>query len=83
MRYITPILLIGASVAVHLYNAEHTDRVLLFPFIDVIVPATKGDLLAQGQASVYFLAGVGGLLLVVGLLRDIRERALRREVMDD
>ena len=50
---------------VHWYNAGHTDSVLLFPFIDSLVPSIRGDHGAMGAASVKLLAGLGVISLVL------------------
>jgi len=67
VRFLTPALLLAGAGFVHWYNAGHTDSVLLFPFIDYVLPSTKGDHAAMGAASVKLLAALGVLSLLLQL----------------
>lgn len=68
-RFLTPLLFVGAGLYVGWYNQNHVDSALLFPFISLILPATDGDLAAQGRASAGLLMGIGGLFLLSALTR--------------
>ena len=75
MRFLTPALLLGAAVVVHHYNGTHTDSVLLFPFVDKVVPSTQGNPTAMGAVSVKILAGLGVLSLLLNATQALRGRA--------
>ncbi|MCB9763348.1 MAG: hypothetical protein H6739_26515 [Alphaproteobacteria bacterium] len=74
-RFITPTLFFAAAGYVHWSNGQDAGQVLLFPFIDLLVPSTKGDPQAMGEASVGLLVAVGGVMLALALLRFIRDRS--------
>ncbi len=74
MRYLTPIILLAASVGIYAYNARSSDTVLLYPFIDELVPSTAGDPRAQGAWSAYLTGALGLALLLVRAIRDLRRR---------
>ena len=73
-NYLSGILFVVVAVGVYLYNGQDSGQILAFPFIDVIVPSTKGDPVAMGAASVKLMLGVGGALLAFGAFRHIRSR---------
>ena len=73
MRFFTPALLLGAAFTLHLYNPSETGEVLLFPFVDMLVPSTEGDRLAQAEVSEWILWGMGTLSLLLALWRWRRE----------
>lgn len=73
MRFFTPALLLGAAFTLHLYNPTETGEVLLFPFVDVLVPSTEGDRMAQAEVSEQILWGAGALSLVLSLWRWRKE----------
>ena len=73
MRFFTPVLLLGAALTLHLYNPTETGEVLLFPFIDTLVPSTEGDRMAQAEVSEWILWGTGMLTLLLSLWRWRRE----------
>ena len=73
MRFFTPALLLGAAFTLHLYNPTEAGEVLLFPFVDVLVPSTEGDRMAQAEVSEQILWGAGALSLVLCLWRWRKE----------
>ena len=75
MRFFTPVVLLGAAVTLHLYNPTESGEVLLFPFVDMLVPSTEGDRLAQAEVSERILWGIGTLSLLLSLWRWRKESA--------
>ena len=73
-HYITPILFFAAAVYVYQHNSSSTDSVLLFPFIDVIFPATEGNLRLKAEATVKLLIALGGISTLWELGRGWRYR---------
>ena len=83
MRFLTPTVLLGMAAYVHHHNTTTGGRVLLFPFIDKIVPSSAGNPYAMGEASVFFLAGLGSLTLVLAIVSRVRANRARRAMLDD
>ena len=75
MRFFTPVLLLGAAITLRIYNPSESGDVLLFPFIETLVPSTEGDPMAQARVSEWILWGAGGLSLAFSLWRWRRESA--------
>ena len=73
MRFFTPVLLLSAAAFLRFYNPSETGDVLLFPFIEVLLPSTEGDLMAQARASEVLLWSAGGVSLLFSLWRSQRE----------
>ncbi|MDP2304837.1 MAG: hypothetical protein Q8P18_02285 [Pseudomonadota bacterium] len=74
MRFITPILFAAAAAYVGWQNGQHTDRVLVLPFLDVIAPATAGDAAAQGALTVQILFGLAVVFALWEGYRMMRDR---------
>ena len=55
------------------YNPSETGDVLLFSFIEMLLPSTEGDLMAQARASEMLLWSAGGVSLLFSLWRSQRE----------
>jgi len=83
MRFLTPTVLLGMAAYVHHHNTTTGGRVLLFPFIDKIVPSTEGNPYEMGEASVYLLAGLGVLSLVLAIVGRMRAKRALRAYLDD
>lgn len=83
MRFLTPVLLIAAAAFVHHSNATSMGRVILFPFIDALVPSTEGDPRAMGEASVHALLLLGGVTLLAALFREAQARRVDRALLED
>lgn len=62
-RFIMPVLMYATAGYLQWYNAAHTDRKVLFPFLDGI-PGYKGDLAAQATLSFQILIGLATLMLL-------------------
>ena len=75
MRFFTPAVLLGAAVTLHLYNPTESGEVLLFPFVDMLVPSTEGDRLAQAEVSERILWGIGTLSPLLALWRWRKDSA--------
>lgn len=73
MRFITPVLFLAAAGYVYWYNQNHLDRLVLAFVFDLLVPSSKGDLVAQGRYTVMTLAGVGVLYLIRDIIWYLRE----------
>lgn len=69
-RFITPILFFAAAGYVQHHNGQNSGSVIVFPFIDVIYPASKGDPQLMGQASIWVLVAMGVLTLLLQLRRE-------------
>ncbi len=78
MRMMNSLLLLLMTGAVLGYNASHQNEAILLPGLDLLFPATKGDLAAQGRLTVY---GMSGLTLFAALL-DVRSLLRRRREED-
>lgn len=74
MRFITPLLFAAAAVYVGWQNAQYTDRALVLPFLEVLAPATKGDMAAQGALTVNLLWGLAAFFTTWELFRMFRDR---------
>ena len=82
MRWLWPILMFAITGWVYWYNGTHTDRQLMFPFVDVLFPELGDDPVAMGRRSVEILVGVSAgvtLLTVVDQIRAIARYRRRRE----
>lgn len=73
-RYFSPVLFLAAAVWVYWHNHTHADRVVFFPFLDVLRPSMAGDMRAQGEATVWILGGLGTLFLLLAIRRHLAER---------
>lgn len=81
MRFLTPVLFFAAAGYVHWFNTSQSQEVLQFPFIDILYPASAGDHVMQGKASVVLLAAVGLLSLLWQISASWRyRRHLRRNL---
>ena len=78
-RYLTPVLFFAAAGYVDWHNGQQSGSVLMFPFIDVLYPAAKGDPALMGRASVWLLIAIGVLTLVYRLTEEWRYRRQLRE----
>ncbi|MDP2314921.1 MAG: hypothetical protein Q8P41_18625 [Pseudomonadota bacterium] len=74
MRFLTPALFAAAAVYVGWQNAQHTDRALVLPFLDVVAPGTAGNVAAQGALSVNILWGLAAVFTLWELFRMRRDR---------
>jgi len=74
VRYLSAILFLGAGGFVLWFNATHTSRVLLFPFLERILPTLEADVVAQGQLTGILFLVVGGVLLGWNTIQHLRER---------
>ncbi len=68
MRMMNALFLLLMTGAVLGYNSTHANEAILLPGLDLLFPATKGDLAAQSRLTVYGLAAL--TLLAAGL--DVR-----------
>ena len=71
MRFFTPFFLFAIAGYVWYHNSTSTGSILLFPFIEMIIPSTKGDPATQGEYSAY-LFGVLGVLFSLRALISMR-----------
>jgi hypothetical protein len=62
-RFIIPVLMFATAGYLQWYNGAHTDRKLLFPFLDGLA-GYKGDLAAQATLSFQVLIGLATVLLL-------------------
>ena len=67
-RFFTPLVLIAAAVGVGWYNSKG-GAVMVFPFVDVIIPGIAGDAEAMGRATTGILGGLGAATLARALWR--------------
>lgn len=74
-RFLAPLLFLAAAGYVWWFNQNHTDRILLLPFIPLVKPSLEGDLRAQGELTAELLAGVGLVLLVIAAIPRRRAKA--------
>ena len=79
LRYVWPLLFFGAAGWVWQYNGSHSDRKVVFPFVDVIVPSAAGDPQRMGEISAYIVAGLGVILLGFTILDHVRARRVQTE----
>jgi hypothetical protein len=73
-RLIWPGLMAAMTAYVWNHNATSADSKLLFPFIESIMPSTKGDPVAMGEASVYGFGIVTLLFLIEAIVKMARDR---------
>lgn len=83
MRWLWPLLMFAITGWVWYYNQSHTDRQVLFPFVDEIFPELGDDPIAMGRRSFELLLGLSvgvTLFTFVDQLRAIaRYRRRKRE----
>ena len=77
MRFFTPFFLFAVAGYVWYHNSTSTGSILLFPFIEYIIPSTKGDPATQGAYSAYLFGGLGVLFSLRALRSLVRERGQR------
>lgn len=82
MRFVTPAFMFATAAFVWWYNANHTGRVVMLPFIEVLVPSTEGDPARQGEVSAWIFAGLGVVFLLRAIWATVRSNQLREEMMD-
>lgn len=68
MRIFTPVVFLLAGFWVQWSNAEHPDRVLTLPFMDVFT----ADVYEQGRLTVYVCWAIAGCIFSVDLLNMMR-----------
>lgn len=81
MKFLTPILFFAAAAYVHWHNTTQTGSVLMFPFIDIVYPPSKGNPHQMGSASVVLLAALGFVTLMWTATAEIRYRRHLRSNM--
>lgn len=69
LKYTVPVLLFAAAGFVWYYNQNHTDSVMLLPFLDAL-PNLRGNLAEQAAWSWRLIAGVGLLVLVINIMTE-------------
>jgi hypothetical protein len=74
MRFLTPVLFAAAGAWVAWSNAQHSDRVLVLPFLDALDPAVANDPAAQGALTVKVLLGLAAVFAVWDLVMWLRAR---------
>ena len=61
MRWFTPVLFLAGAAALHVSNRGGHGQVIALLFMGDLL-GLEGDLDAQGRATVYLMAGLGGVL---------------------
>ena len=74
MRFVTPALFAAAAVYIGWYNAQHTDRALVLPFLDSLSPSVAGNMAAQGALTVQVFGGLALVFTVREVVRYFRSR---------
>ncbi|MCB9794210.1 MAG: hypothetical protein H6741_15960 [Alphaproteobacteria bacterium] len=74
-RFFTPLVFFAVAAGVHWHNSQGGAETIAFPFVELLVPSTKGDHAAMGRVSVQILTGVGALMTLKSLVSLLRERA--------
>lgn len=69
MRFVTPAAFFLCAFYVHHVNSRGDGTVLGFPFLETLLPSLRGDPLALARASEGLLVGMGGLMLLLALVR--------------
>ena len=80
MRWLTPVVLLSASLIIFWINAQGTEQVLIFSFVPRLFPSTAGDVFAQGQATAALVAGVGLLSLFWQIFVTSQSKRRRSEL---
>jgi len=70
MRFVTPVLFLLAGFWVQDNNANHGDRILVIPFLDVFTT----DVREQGQLTVYICFGISAVFFAGHLLSMLFDR---------
>tara|TARA_B110000037_G_C17051465_1_gene477944 strand:- start:609 stop:821 length:213 start_codon:yes stop_codon:yes gene_type:complete len=65
--FLTPAFLFLAAVVISVVNGKG-GAVITFPFIDSLIPSTRGDLHAMGHASVMLVGGLGCITLLRAII---------------
>jgi hypothetical protein len=66
-EFFTPAVLFLAAVVISYVNGQG-GAVITFPFIDALIPSTKGDLHAMGHASVMLVGGLACITLLRAII---------------
>lgn len=77
-RFLWPAVLFALALYVDDYNKSHFDRQLLFPFVEVIFPATEDDIDAQAARSQQLLFGFAFVVLLIEAWRGASELSAGR-----
>jgi hypothetical protein len=72
MRGIAPMMFLLGAGAVLGFNTTHANQAIVFPGLERFFPQYAGNLQAQGQLTVYLLAGMA-LLLALLEFRNFRK----------
>jgi len=80
LRFLSPVVLFCVAGFVWHYNGTHTGSKVVVPFLDM-VPALKGNIAAQVDASWKILAGLGVATLLYSIVDQLRRP--RRRSPDD
>lgn len=73
MRWLPPLLFIVAAAWLWRHNANTLDSFIVVPGAALL--AGDDNPVAQGEMSVRLLAGLGGVLLCVELVRELRGKS--------
>ena len=76
LKYVVPVLVIGGGIFIWSFNQNNNGTLVLLPFLDAI-PQLTGDLPAQADWTWRAIVGLGGLVFLVTLVSDLRERNRR------
>jgi hypothetical protein len=79
MRWLWPILMFAIAGWAAWYNSAHTDRQLMFPFVDSLFPELAHDPIAMGTRSVYLLLGLAAVVTLGTMVEQLRAIVRRRE----
>lgn len=73
-RFITAILFLASGGFIYWHNSSFSDRVLLIPGLDVVMPSLAGDPNRQGEVSALIFVSVGAVFFLFALWRHFTAR---------
>ncbi len=73
-RFVSPLLFLACGGFIWWHNASYSDRVLLIPGLDMVMPELAGDPGRQGELSAMIFGAVGFVLLLIAIWRHFTAR---------
>lgn len=82
-RFFIAGLFLAAAGGVYWYNATHPGAVIGFLWLPAVISSVPDDPKYVGDLSWKILLGMGGISLVLALRGWLRDRAFRRQMLEE
>ncbi len=73
-RFVSSILFLACGGFIYWHNASFSDRVLMIPGLEMVMPELAGDPSRQGEVSAMIFLAVGAILFAFALWRHFTAR---------